>query len=79
MNKHDHLHLAVASIKVFTDDGLLDQAELDSLLNLAERDATITDDEKRVLGSIFKQAEETKLDAAVATRIAQVRAQHGIA
>lgn len=79
MNKHDHLHLAVASIKVFTDDGLLDERELDSLLALAERDATITDDEKRVLGKIFTQAESTQLDPVVATRIADVRKQHGIA
>lgn len=79
MNKpRSHLDIALASIQVFSNDGLLDTAELDKLLALAARDAVFDEDEKRVLGSIFRQAEQTRLDPAVATRIAQTRTAHGI-
>lgn len=75
---HSHLDIALASIPVFGNDGLLDLGELDRLLRLAERDATFDEDEKRVLGNIFRQAEQTRLDPAVGERIASIRATHGI-
>lgn len=75
---HSHLEIALASIQVFGNDGLLDVAEFDKLLALASRDETIDDNEKRVLNNIFIQAEQTKLDPTVAARIAQAREQHGI-
>ena len=78
-SNRSHLDIALASIPVFSNDGLLDLAELERLLALAERDGTFDDDEKRVLGSIFRQAEQTALDAGVAARIAEVRRTHGIA
>jgi len=73
-----HLVIALASIQVFTNDGTLDLAELQNLLDLALRDDVIDDDEKRVLGNIFKQAELGQLDPEVQARIAQARQQHGI-
>ncbi|KRA16849.1 MULTISPECIES: hypothetical protein [unclassified Lysobacter] len=74
-----HLEIALASIPVFTNDGELDAQEFDKLLALALRDQSIDDDEKRVLGNIFKQAELGELDATVKTRIAEARRLHGIA
>ncbi|MBN7135027.1 hypothetical protein A7A76_09680 [Lysobacter enzymogenes] len=74
-----HLVIALASIQVFSNDGTLDVAELQNLLDLALRDDTIDEDEKRVLGNIFKQAELGPLDPEVQRRIAQARQQHGIA
>ncbi|NUO77101.1 MAG: hypothetical protein HOQ32_13920 [Lysobacter sp.] len=71
--------MALASIPVFTNDGELDAQEFDKLLALALRDQSIDDDEKRVLGNIFKQAELGELDANVKTRIAEARRLHGIA
>ncbi|QQP94622.1 hypothetical protein [Lysobacter enzymogenes] len=73
-----HLVIALASIQVFTNDGTLDLAELQNLLDLALRDDVIDDDEKRVLGNIFKQAELGTLAPEVQARIAQARQQHGI-
>lgn len=73
-----HLKLALASIHVFTDDGKLDTAELDRLLQVALADNTIDDEEKRVLGNILRRAEGDGVDAATAARIAQVRAEHGL-
>jgi tellurite resistance protein len=73
-----HLDLTIASINIFSNDGLLDAAELEKLLQLAERDGAVDEDEKRVLGKIFAQAEQTKLDPAVARRIAEIRRTHAI-
>ncbi|MEI2457087.1 hypothetical protein [Lysobacter firmicutimachus] len=73
-----HLAIALASIPVFANDGRLDAAELQNLLDLALRDQVVDDDEKRVLGNIFKQAELGELDAEVRRRIDLARRQHGI-
>ncbi|WP_237054109.1 hypothetical protein [Marilutibacter chinensis] len=73
-----HLEIALASIQVFTDDGRMDLQELDRLLELALRDETIDDDEKRVLANIFARAERDGVAADVATRIGEARRRHGI-
>ena len=73
-----YLDIALASIKVFSDDGQLDLEELNFLLGLALRDQVIDDDEKRVLANVFKRAEKGSLRPAVVTRIAEARAKHGI-
>jgi hypothetical protein len=78
MNSRSHLDITLASIQIFANDGLLDMGELEKLLQLAERDREFDEDEKRVLGRIFAQAEQTRLDPAVAERIGRLKAEHGI-
>lgn len=73
-----HIEIALESIKVFLNDGTLDVAELNFLLGLAMRDQQIDADEKRVLLSIFAQAEKSGLAPAVAARIAEVKLKHGL-
>ncbi len=73
-----YLELAYSSIKIFADDGTIDMGELNFLLGLALRDGEIDDDEKRVLGNIFGQAEKTKLSLAVRARIQEARRKHSI-
>ena len=73
-----YLELAYSSIRVFADDGTLDLQELNFLLGVALRDDVIDDDEKRVLGNIFKQAEKTRISSAVRARIAEVRRRYSI-
>ena len=73
-----YLEMAYSSIRIFADDGTLDNGELNFLLGLALRDGQIDDDEKRVLGNIFKQAEATNLSLTVQSRIREVRRKHGI-
>jgi hypothetical protein len=72
-----HHEIAIASIHVFTDDGRLDLAELEKLLALAQRDAIVDEDEKRVLANILTRAERDGVDADVLARIVEVRRQHG--
>ena len=73
-----YLELAYSSIRVFADDGTLDEGELDFLLGVALRDNRLDGDEKRVLGNIFDQAEQTELSPAMRARIRGVRRRYSI-
>ncbi len=73
-----YLELAYSSIRVFADDGTIDMNELNFLLGVALRDEQIDEDEKRVLGNIFKQAEKSDLSTAVRIRIQELRRKYSI-
>lgn len=74
-----YTEIAWSAIKVFADDGTLDEGELNFLLGLALRDQIVDEDEKRVLRAIFDRAEASdSLTANVRERLDSVRAQHGI-
>lgn len=71
-----HLQLALASVPVFTDDGRLDLAELESLLALALAAHQLDADEKRVLANVLDRAEADGVDADVLARIVEIRREH---
>lgn len=73
-----YLELKYSAAKIFADDGTIDLAELNFLLGLALKDGIIDDDERRVLGRIFEQAEKTSLSRTVQSRIHEVRRRHDI-
>lgn len=73
-----YLEIAYSSIRVFADDGTMDMNELNFLLGIALRDKVIDDDEKRVLGSIFRKAEEVQVSSAVRARISELRRRYSI-
>jgi len=73
-----HLEIALASIQCFTDDGTLDMGELDFLLGLALRDNKVDDEEKRVLGNIFKEVKRNEVRPVVWERIQEVKKNYGI-
>lgn len=75
---HSRIEIAYSSIRVFSNDGALDLGELNVLLELALRDAVVDEEEKRVLGKIFAQAEMGSLAPPVKERIAAARRQHAI-
>lgn len=73
-----HARLAAAAVRVFADDGKLDVPELDYLLALAMRDGAIDPGEREVLSALLREVSTHELPAELRTRIAEVRAQHGI-
>lgn len=73
-----YIEMAIESIQVFANDGKLDAAELQRMLDIALRDGQIDADELRVLGKIVTQAEKGALDADVQALIAQIRLRHGL-
>ncbi len=73
-----YIEIAIESIQAFANDGKLDAAELQRMLDIALRDGQIDADELRVLGKIVAQAEKSPLDADVQALIAQIRLRHGL-
>lgn len=74
-----YVEIAWNAIKVFANDGTVDESELNFLLGLAMRDQVIDADEKRVLAGIFDRAEaSSRLAPNVRERIQQVRQRHQI-
>jgi CBS domain containing-hemolysin-like protein len=73
-----YLDIALASLKVFSDDGRLDLDELEGLMSLALRDNAIDVDERAVLANVFRRAERSVLSPEVCVRIAEVRAKHEV-
>jgi hypothetical protein len=73
-----YIEIAIESIQAFANDGKLDAAELQRMLDIALRDGQIDADELRVLGKIVTQAEKGPVDADVQALIAQIRLRHGL-
>lgn len=73
-----YIEMAIESIQAFANDGKLDAAELQRMLDIALRDGQIDADELRVLGKIVTQAEKGPVDADVQALIAQIRVRHGL-
>ena len=73
-----YIEMAIESIQVFANDGKLDAAELQRLLDIALRDGQIDADELRVLGTIVAQAEKGSVAPDVEALIEQIRQRHGL-
>ncbi len=70
--------IALASIKCFTNDGKLDEAELDHLISLAMRDGAIDEDERSVLANIFSKISEDEVSSTVWFKIETIKRKHGV-
>lgn len=77
MADHDHLHMSVFSIQCFSDDGKLDAGELRKVLAMAERDGSVNEEEKRVLGNIIGRIRPQELDHDLSEQIAAINAKLG--
>lgn len=73
----DYLEMTFRSIQCFSNDGRLDAQELKALLEIAERDGEIDDNEVRVLRKIIAQVRPEEIDAALREKIAIVEQKFG--
>lgn len=73
MENRDYLELSFRSIQAFTDDGKLDAAEFDELINIALRDGEIDDNERRVIGSILDRIRPEEIDAELGRKIQELQ------
>ncbi|MEO9332567.1 hypothetical protein ACMHYQ_16595 [Ectopseudomonas guguanensis] len=73
----DYLEMTFRSIQCFSNDGRLDAQELKALLEIAERDGEIDDNEVRVLRKIIAQVRPEEIDAALREKIAIVEQKIG--
>lgn len=68
----DYLELSFRSIECFANDGKLDADELGKLLDIAEKDGEIDQNEVRVLQKIISQIEPHEVDEAMKAKLAEV-------
>lgn len=73
----DYLEMTFRSIQCFSNDGRLDVHELGALLDIAERDGVIDDNEIRVLKKIIAQVRPEEVDQAMRDKIAEVTQKIG--
>ena len=73
-----YIEIALESIQAFANDGKLDTAEFQRMIDIALRDGQIDADESRVLGKIILQAEKSAVAADVQALIAKIRQRHGL-
>ncbi len=58
----DHLEMALRSIEAFQQGGKLDANELGEIIDIAERDGVIDQNEIRVLRSIIARVDPSEVD-----------------
>lgn len=74
----DHLEIAYRSINAFANDGQLDEHELEKLLEIAERDGDVNEDETRVLSNILSRLKSFEINSAMREKIMAVEQKYGI-
>ncbi|MBD9414832.1 hypothetical protein IB234_09680 [Pseudomonas sp. PDM16] len=77
LEPRDYLEMTFRSIQCFANDGRLDVHELDALLDIAERDGAIDDNEVRVLKKIISQVKPEEIDQAMRDKLAEVAKKIG--
>ena len=65
----DHVELTFRSIECLMDDGRIDAEELADLIDIAERDGHISDEEKVVLQKIWGIIQSQEIDPDLAGRL----------
>lgn len=77
LEPRDYLEMTFRSIQCFANDGRLDVHELGALLDIAERDGAIDDNEVRVLKKIIAQIKPEEIDQAMRDKLAEVAQKIG--
>ena len=68
----DHIEMALRSAESFANDGKLDASELQEILDIAERDKFIDQDEIRVLRNIISRIDPNEVDDAMRAKLAEI-------
>lgn len=77
LEPRDYLEMTFRAIQCFANDGRLDVHELGALLDIAERDGAIDDNEIRVLKKIIAQIKPEEIDQAMRDKLAEVAKKIG--
>lgn len=73
----DYLELSFRSIQCFSNDGKLDASELGKLIEIAEKDGIIDQNEIRVLQNIVKKVKPHEIDEAMKKKLAELSVKIG--
>lgn len=73
----DYLEMSFRSIQCFADDGKLDAVELGSILDIAEKDGEIDQNEIRVLKNIISKIKPEEVDGAMQRKLVEIAKKIG--
>ena len=68
----DYLEMSFRSIQCFSNDGKLDAQELAKILEIAENDGRIDNNEMRVLQNIIARIKPNEVDAAMKQKMMEI-------
>jgi hypothetical protein len=68
----DYLEMSFRSIQCFSNDGKLDAQELGKILELAEKDGKIDNNEMRVLQNIIARIKPHEVDEAMRKKMMEI-------
>lgn len=68
----DHIEMALKVAESFANDGKLDAQELTTIMNIAERDGVIDQDEVRVLRNTIARIDPSEVDPALRAKLAEL-------
>lgn len=68
----DYLEMSFRSIQCFSNDGKLDAQELAKILEIAEKDGKIDNNEMRVLQNIIARIKPNEVDAAMKQKMIEI-------
>lgn len=74
----DYLEMSFRSIECFANDGKLDAEELGRILDIAEKDGQIDQNEIRVLNNIISKIEPHEVDAAMQSKLDELSKKLGL-
>ena len=69
---NDHIQMALKSIEGFANNGKLDADELQEIIDIAERDGVIDQDEIRVFRSIISRIDPSEVDDAMRQKLTEI-------
>lgn len=73
----DYLEMSFRSINCFSDDGKIDSIELGKLLEIAERDGEIDQNEIRVLRNIIARIKPHEVDESMKIKLEEISKKMG--
>ena len=68
----DYIEMSFRTIQCFADDGKIDATELAKILEIAERDGEIDQNEIRVLRNIISKIEPHEIDDAMKAKLEEI-------
>ncbi|HTF96834.1 MAG TPA: hypothetical protein VL995_11930 [Cellvibrio sp.] len=72
IESRDYLEMSFRSIQCFSNDGKLDAAELGKILEIAEKDGVIDNNEMRVLKNIISRIKPHELNDAMRVKMLEI-------
>jgi len=71
-SSRDHLEMALKAAQSFANGGTLSAKELEEIIDIAERDGVIDQDEIRVLRSIIARLDPSEVTASLRSKLGEL-------